>query len=145
MNPEQSNPEPTDVTRAVTLEWERWVQARTIPTELGLDFQALQAGVFPMLYLRISRDLLSKRMAPTTRTARTEVPASWWDHFKQDHGARWLGPVWMRYRPARVVTRTVRIDIDHRLAYPEAQIVRRPGLGPAVFIDTPGPQIWSEG
>jgi hypothetical protein len=58
------------------------------------------------------------RLARETQTVTFEVPASWWQHWKQDAAPEWLRRRW----PVRTrrLSRTVRFETFR--AYPDAQV-----------------------
>lgn len=69
-------------------------------------------------------------------TVRWRVPASWWQHFKQQHAATlWLA--WLvRLRPVREVTRARSVDFratwSDMVTYPWQTVVQHENLGPGI-------------
>ncbi len=86
--------------------------------------------------LAIRAHVFGERLPSHTETRTTYVPATWWQHLKQDKAARW----WMRWlvrrRPVRTEAITLTATWENMAAYPWADLrTRVPNyLGAAVRL-----------
>ena len=80
--------------------------------------------------------VLAEKLPPEEITRSEEVPASWWQHFKADHGRRlWLR--WLvRRRPVRTETLSLTVFLRRYWAYPEARSLPVDRFGGPVRIHT---------
>lgn len=93
------------------------------------------------LWVRLQADVLTDHLPPEQVTESTSVtfqaPASWWQHFKAQHGsARWLS--WLvRRRPVRYETEqktvTVVVDLNRFRVFPQADVPYPAEFGDQVF------------
>lgn len=94
--------------------------------ELGSVFMADQARVTIRpddnlfgKYLKVAiRSLVpQQKLAKDSYTESYEVPASWWEHWKQDHAPEWLKARW----PVQYLRKKLTIRVERSLLYPEAK------------------------
>lgn len=134
----------TDISREqIVLAWETWVETRIVSNEMLNDvgLTVLPDFVFPQMMLRLEKRILTQTLEDDTHTIRLAVPATWWDHWKQDHGRKWLGPLFMRRWPPRMIDRVGTVDVTHLLTFPE-QTAYPVNLGKPVRVDILGDTIW---
>lgn len=57
-----------------------------------------------------------------------DIPATWWQHFKQDHAPGWF----VRRFPVKTKTVPRTVEFNHKMLFPKADVVPD-HLGPVVF------------
>lgn len=87
---------------------------------------------FAMMRLRLETTILKEPLGreSITRTGEIQVPATWWQHYKEtmsdDIVARWIRRRWpVQYKIER---KTFHFIVEHAAIYPEANIAM-PALG----------------
>lgn len=132
------------LTERVQLEWLKWVSAQAVSRELMSDLRltVMQDHLFGSLLLRLEKQLLTHTFAMDRYEAELRVPASWWDHWKEAHGRKWLGPWWMRRYPVRTRNRTAYVEVKRMHSYPEAKI-QVPEFGRPVIVETVKGPLWN--
>jgi hypothetical protein len=94
--------------------------------------------------------ILAERIGSHTEQASASVPATWWDHWKQDHPrftAWWSKWVWRWMKPARQRTFTVTAIWTDYATFPRATFVvpDQRKFGPVVFQRLSGHEAeWSD-
>lgn len=117
---------------------------RVILQDCTMTAEATMSMVADQLWFTIRGYVLGEEMPShtesCTRTITIEHPASWWDHFKHQHGGRWFMRRLVRRWPARMQvkseTGTWSVTWENMAAYPFARL-RSPTpdyLGQAVRI-----------
>jgi hypothetical protein len=80
------------------------------------------------LAVQLATRVLTQHLEDKQTTVTFSPPATWWQHWKQDHAPRWFTRRWpIRYK---TVERTVEYEVC--AMYPEADLLL-PNLGPAVI------------
>lgn len=128
----------------VKLEWRKWVVTQHISAELlqNVELRVLQNHMFDTLVLALQKQLLVDQFADGSYTAELAVPATWWQHWKEAHGRKWLGPWWMDRYPVQNTVRTAVVEVERLHAYPEPRI-QFPEFGRPVIIETPKGPTWN--
>lgn len=93
----------------------------------------------------ITRDLVyavktyvqTQHLGSETYTDSKEIPASWWQHWKQDHQGnrftRWISRRW----PVKSKALEFRVDVESIAAFPDSRVIQDPRLGDAVLWRIP--------
>lgn len=97
---------------------------------------------------RLTAQVLAEKLPPRSVSETVTVTwpqwATWRDHFKATHAARWWMRWWARRRPARTVEgsrkATVTVDLQRYITYPRASIAL-PEFGKPVRISIS--QTWT--
>lgn len=99
-----------------------------------MELEAERIGIlddlFRSLVYRLKGYVLAERLPPETvsdsRDVTFDVPASWWQHWKQSHAAAWYARWLVKRRPVkhhRVVKRVaLTVDLERYRTYPEARV-----------------------
>ena len=66
-------------------------------------------------------------------TVSIEVPASWWDHFKQDKMPKWF----LKLSPVKMKSKSQTVTFDHKKIFPDSTIRYPDGLGPVYYHSNP--------
>lgn len=119
-----------DLEQMVTLTWKKFAAKATVPDCVDdMDIQVAIDQLIGAMVIRMKGHVLGEQLPPHTETATRattfEAPASWWQHFKQQHGHRW----WLRRlvcrRPVRTTEETRRLTLtttwEHMATYPWAE------------------------
>jgi hypothetical protein len=128
----------------ITLNWRTFAARRTIDENLlrntVLGSRSLDP-VYNSLVLQLSKKVLANTFADDHYTVTTSVPATWWDHWKLDHGRKWLGQWYMLRRPVRLRPLTAVVDVERMHIYPEAPMQHDDRMGRAfIYEDVRGPR-----
>lgn len=115
--------------RMIDLEWQQYAVQQHVSAELlaNSDLQVRQDYMYNALVMQLRKHLLVDTFAHDTYTAELLLPANWWEHWKEQHGMKWLGPLIMRRWPVRTVARVAVVEVKRCLSYPEAKLARDPG------------------
>ena len=131
--------------RQIELEWLKYGVAQQVSAELLLNTELTvhRDYLYDSLLFRLTKHLLVDTFAEDTYTANLMVPANWWEHWKEQHGRKWLGPLIMRRWPVRTSARTAVIEVKRCLAYPEAKLARDPeGFGRVRILERTNGPYW---
>lgn len=111
-----------------TLEWALFgvsrlvnVRVRTtlLPEEDPLLYdEALLVDEVRRVRVELETHVLREHIADEVFHSTVEVPATWWDHWKDDHAPAWL----IRRHPVRLRSIPVDVQVQRFLNYPEATI-----------------------
>lgn len=117
---------------------------------------AERSQLFPneldFLTLELSAAIYGERLERQTVQAHKSVtftqPATWWQHWKQDHAGKWYGRWIVQRWPVQVEETTqwleVEIDVERFRTYPDANIAFNPTLGRPVIHMRRGDARWRE-
>lgn len=131
--------------RQLTLEWKQFAVQQSVSAEMlaKSDLSVRQDYIYNALALQLRMYVLVDQFAHDTFAADLDVPANWWEHWKEQHGRKWLGPLIMRRWPVRYDTRRALIDVKRCLSYPEAKLARDPGgLGVVRILEQTNGPYW---
>ena len=96
------------------------------------------------LLVRLVSEVLRERFVSEVQTAELRVPATWWDHFKVDHGHRWFMRRFVRRFPVKWTVWSKRVYFDLYNTYPNADVNLPPGpLGRPIIYETTSQSDWS--
>lgn len=142
------NPNDEILLKTITLEWQKYGLAQQVSAEFltNIDIDIHRHMLFDTLLIRLTKMLLTDTLARDSYSADLRVPASWWQHWKEQHGRTWLGPLIMQRWPVRYDVRTAVVEVHRFLGYPEAKIARDPGnLGPVRIMENVQGPYWPMG
>lgn len=129
--------------RQLELEWTQFAVQQAVSREVlnNTKLSLRHDMLYDALIMRLRKFVLTDTFAHDTYTTELLLPANWWEHWKEQHGMKWLGPLIMRRWPVRTVARVAVVEVKRCLSYPEAKIERDPGgLGVVRILDqTVGP------
>jgi len=129
--------------RAVDLEWQQFAAQQMVSHEVlvNTELSIRHEIMYNALVMQLRKYVLTDTLARDTYSADLEVPANWWEHWKEQHGRKWLGPLFMDRWPVRTTTRRAVIEVKRCLTYPEAKLKRAPdGFGRVRILEqTTGP------
>jgi len=74
------------------------------------------------LLMTIMAEVLTDHVETLRQTAKLNVPATWWQHFKQDHEQNWFMRKLIKRRPIRYTTWSSDVIFERLMRYPDARI-----------------------
>jgi len=96
------------------------------------------------LMVRLVSEVLTEHIVSETQTAELDVPASWWQHFKQDHRDRWFMRRFVRRWPVAYTTWQTEVRFSRYATYPNADVKMPPSpLGRPVYVESIGFGDWN--
>lgn len=110
----------------------------------GMNVEMWANPLADHLVFAVRTHVLAERLPPVretaTETVAVEVPATWWQAFKAEHGRRWWLRRHVRRHPVRhrTIERVVTLTVDLRRwqTYPRASFIADPRFGDAVPVHT---------
>lgn len=115
----------------VTLTWKRFAIHQAVPDCVrDANVEAIRDHIFESMVIRATGHVLGEQLPPHTETvtgyAHFEAPATWWQHFKHQHGQRRGLRLLVRKRPARMNAEVRRVTLaatwENMAAYPWADL-----------------------
>lgn len=106
---------------------ERWMDLHQLQCLRGAEMIAYIDDKAKQIAISLERELQQEKMGETAREVihRFKIPASWWQHFKQDCFPIWLKQLFpIRYREEVQSTRFI---VDHFQVYPRSTMLVPPG------------------
>ena len=98
------------------------------------------------MVIRLRAYVLADKQVDTTREVVLEVPASWWQHFKQDSWLWRHAPKWMRKRwPISYTEHKRTVQFQRYLTYPHAEVpLPSDPFGAPVIYETFSDSGWQD-
>ena len=95
------------------------------------------------LVFRLMSHVLAEKLATDAETTELRVPATWWQHFKQDHSR--LFPKWyLRRRPVKMTGYKQTVSFRQYRTYPNAKIALPPDrFGQPVIVEFADRGTWT--
>lgn len=107
------------------------------------EFHAIERAAEDMTVELVS-EVLRERVVGETQTAELDVPASWWQHFKQTYKDSRLLRRFVRRYPVKVTTLKKTVTFQRYFHYPNADVVMPPTpLGRPIVYETVGQSDWN--
>jgi len=115
----------------------------------SLAFGASEDRLFGNMLFRLRAEVLADKVASGTEVASISVPATWWDHFKQDVALRkWPLPAWLRQKitvSIRMTRHTADVDFTRYRTYPECNILFPKEYGRSNVYEVVNISPWRKG
>lgn len=115
-----------------TLQFRKAAAIGSVTRELLKDRSAIDSA-YDQVPIRLETAVLSECIKTGTFSGEPiSVPATWWDHWKQDRAPAWLRRKWpVRYRQI-----TLTVELTRWAHYPEANLpLPNKSLGSMVIVD----------
>jgi hypothetical protein len=115
----------------LVLTWKRFAVHQSVPACVrDAKVEAVFDYIFEGMVIRATGHVLGQQLPSHTETAtgfaHFEAPATWWQHFKQQHGQRRGMRLLVRKRPVRMNAEVRRVTLtatwENMAAYPWAEI-----------------------
>jgi hypothetical protein len=115
---------------SLDLTWKRFTAQRAVPACVrDMDIKAVHNLILDDMVIQASGYVLGEQLPSHVETAtgfaRFEAPASWWQHFKHQHGHRWWLRLLVRRRPVRMAAEVRRVTLtatwENMAGYPWAE------------------------
>ena len=108
----------------LTLVREKLVMVTQLPQDFldSVSVEVARNVLTDNIALRIKALVYGEVLPAHTVTDTVPVPASWWQHFKQDHAYRWWLRGFVRWRPVRTTDITLTTTWREMAAYPWAEL-----------------------
>lgn len=116
----------------------------THATDLGaavagsLELREWEEPILRQMVRQLSAEMLARKLVRDhySTTRGVDVPATWWQHLKDDHAPGWLKKRWpVRHKSIKV---DLHIDFTRYATYPEADVVLPERFGKAVIFEKIG-------
>jgi hypothetical protein len=107
------------------------------------DVQAeeVRDWMYENLLVRLSAYVLTEQLADEYHPVSLGLPATWWQHLKQDHAPEWFKRRW----PVRFRKMTCQIHVRTSGTYPDMKMALPPGeFGDRVIIQELSTSPWTE-
>lgn len=124
------------------LDWLQFCKQELIPNEVlhNAEFTTYKDVVLDGMVFNLQTYVLADKLVDKQVSKTVEVPASWWQHLKQDK-LRFL----TRRRPVKTVKHTFDVDFQQYNTYPKmATKLPKHKYGEPVVVEILKSNLWSE-
>lgn len=95
------------------------------------------------LMVQLVSEVLTERLVDEIQTVHLDVPASWWDAFKQTYGASWWLRRFVRRYPVKLTRLSNDVRFERYARYPNADIPKQvTPLGRPIIFETTNKSGW---
>lgn len=106
------------------------------------QFEVIEDEAYGML-LRLVSEVLTERIVSETQTVHLDVPASWWDAFKQTYSDSWWLRRFVRRYPVKLTRLSNDVRFERYARYPNADIPKQvTPLGRPIIFEATNKSGW---
>jgi hypothetical protein len=96
------------------------------------------------LVFQLISEVLTEHITGDSKTVRLDVPASWWQNFKETYKDFWGFRLFVKRYPPKMETLENTVTFDRYARYPNADVPVQPlaGLGRPIFVESINQTGW---